>query len=210
MHNSVKLFFMKKILLLFMVSLLINCAPKKQLNTGETEWQRKMNADFKDATKSPLTEKDRATFTGLDFFKYDSAYVVTASLKRTPEAKKFKMKTSTARLPEYVKYGVVSFKLKGKTYQLNVYQNIGLLEKEGYDDYLFLPFLDDTNGDTTYGGGRYIECRIPEGNTIDINFNEAFNPYCAYSGKYSCPIVPKEDYLPTKIEAGVKAYHKKH
>ena len=200
---------MKKIILLLLIVFLNSCASKKQVPAGETEWQREMNADFKDATKSPLTEKDRATFSGLDFFKYDSTYVVTATLKLTPEAKKFKMKTSTDRLPEYVKYGVLSFDLKGKPYQLNMYQNIGLLEKEGYDDYLFLPFLDATNGDTTYGGGRYIECEIPKGNTMIINFNEAFNPYCAYSGRYSCPIVPQEDQLPMKIEAGVKAY-KKH
>ncbi len=200
---------MKKIILLLLIVLLNSCASKKQVHTGETEWQREMNADFKDATKSPLTEKDRASFSGLDFFKYDSTYVVTATLKLTPEAKKFKMKTSTDRLPEYVKYGVLFFELKGKPYQLNIYQNIGLLEKEGYEDYLFLPFLDATNGDTTYGGGRYIECEIPKGNTMIINFNEAFNPYCAYSGRYSCPIVPQEDQLPIKIEAGVKAY-KKH
>jgi len=201
---------MKKITLLVLIVLLGNCTSKKHLQVGDTDWQRQMNADFKDATKSPLTEKDRADFTGLNFFKYDSTYVVTAQLKRTPEAKKFKMKTTTNRLPEYVKYGVAAFTLKGKEYALNVYQDIGLKEKEGFDDYLFLPFLDDTNGDTTYGGGRYLECRIPKGDTLQIDFNKAFNPYCAYNGKYSCPIVPKENYLPTQIEAGVKAFKNHH
>ena len=164
------------------------------------------------ATKSPLTIKDRSKFKGLDFFKYDADYKVTATLALTPEAKVFQMKTSTTRLPEYVKYGVLSFNLKGKGYQLNIYQNIGLKEKEGYEDYLFLPFLDNTNGLTTYGGGRYIECRMPkEGvHVMTINFNEAFNPYCAYSERYSCPIVPSNDYIPLKIEAGVKAYKKEY
>jgi uncharacterized protein (DUF1684 family) len=72
---------------------------------------------------------------------------------------------------------------------------------------LFLPFLDNTNGDTTYGGGRYIDLRIPEGDTIEIDFNKAYNPYCAYNSRYSCPIVPRENYLDTNIEAGVKKFH---
>lgn len=201
---------MKNILLLLVLTVLHSCAQDKHVVLGETDWQKEMNSDFKDATKSPLTAKDRATFKNLEFFKYDSEYKVEANLELTPEAKVFHMKTSTARLPEYVKYGILSFKLKGKDYQLNIYQNIGLKEKEGYEDYLFLPFLDDTNGFTTYGGGRYIECRMPkEGiQLITIDFNEAFNPYCAYSERYSCPIVPSNDYIPLKIEAGVKAFKK--
>jgi len=197
---------MKSILYILLFVSTLSCAQDKRPISGETDFQKEINADFKDATKSPLTDKDRANFTGLKFFRYDSTYVVAATLRLTPEAKMFKMKTSTNRLPEYVKYGILSFELKGKPYQLNIYQNIGLLEKEGYDDYLFLPFLDDTNGDTTYGGGRYIECKMPKGDTMLINFNEAFNPYCAYSGRYSCPIVPREDYMPIKVEAGVRAY----
>lgn len=79
-----------------------------------------------------------------------------------------------------------------------------------YNDHLFLPFLDDTNGDATYGGGRYIDLRIPKNDIIKIDFNTAYNPYCAYNGKYSCPIVPSENYLPVKVEAGVKAFNKDH
>ena len=74
----------------------------------------------------------------------------------------------------------------------------------------FLPFLDETNGETTYGGGRYIETRIPEGDVLTIDFNKAFNPYCAYNEKYSCPIVPRENYLRIAITAGVKKYKKQY
>ena len=118
------------------------------------------------------------------------------------------MKTTTSRLPVYVKYGEITFTLKGKPHKLNVYQNQDLVKKEGYENYLFLPFLDDTNGDTTYGGGRYIDTRQPEGNTMIVDFNTAYNPYCAYNERYSCPIVPRENYLETKIKAGVKAFEK--
>ena len=71
---------------------------------------------------------------------------------------------------------------------------------------MFLPFSDETNGIESYGGGRYIDLRIPEGNTLIIDFNSAYNPYCAYNDKYSCPIVPRENYLRTRIEAGVKKF----
>lgn len=200
---------MKYFLQFFLLISVLSCAQDKQPILGETEFQRKMNADFKDATKSPLKDKDRKEFKGLDFFKFDSTYVVTATLTRTPDETPFRMKTTTDRLPMYVKYGVVTFKLKGKTHELNIYQDLDLKNQIGYDDYLFLPFLDLTNGDTTYGGGRYVECRIPKDDKIIIDFNTAYNPYCAYNEKYSCPIVPRENYLETKIEAGVKAF-KKH
>lgn len=200
---------MKLLFTLFLIVTLSACAQNKEPILGKTAWQREMNADFKDATKSPLKDKDRKKFNGLEFFEFDSTYVVKASLTRTPDEKPFKMRTTTERLPDYVKYGVVAFELHGKKYQLNIYQNLGLLTKPGYEDYLFLPFLDDTNGEGSYAGGRYVECRIPEGDSLIIDFNAAYNPYCAYNEKYSCPIVPRENYLETKIEAGVKAF-KKH
>ena len=71
-------------------------------------------------------------------------------------------------------------------------------------DHLFLPFTDNTNGVETYGGGRYIDLKIPAGNTINIDFNKAYNPYCAYSDKYSCPIPPPENHLDIEIKAGIK------
>lgn len=196
--------------LIFLIGLVatLSCAQGKQPIIGETDFQKEMNAKFKDASTSPLKDKDRKTFNGLDFFKFDSTYVVEATLKRTPDEQPFKMKTTTDRTPEYVKYGEVSFELKGELYQLNIYQNLELLDVEGYEDYLFLPFLDDTNGDETYGGGRYVESRIPDGDTITIDFNTAYNPYCAYNEKYSCPIVPRDNYLAVKVEAGVKAFNK--
>jgi len=196
------------ILSLLLVFAFLSCAQEKEPLLGETEWQKQINADFKDASKSPLKENDLKYFKGLEFFPFDSAYVVKATLERTPAEKPFKMKTTTERLPEYVKYGVVIFQLKGNTYKLNIYQNLDLMNEEGYEDYLFLPFLDDTNGEESYGGGRYVECRIPNGDALEIDFNEAYNPYCAYNDKYSCPIVPRENYVPTKVEAGVKVFEK--
>lgn len=195
---------MKKLLLVFVCLISFSCSNKKKPILGETDYQKEQNAFFKDASTSPLKEKDRKSFEGLDFFKNDSSYVVKAYLKRTPNSKPFKMKTSTDRLPIYKLYGELIFNLKGVESKLNIYQNV---DKENID-YLFLPFLDQTNGETTYSGGRYIEMSIPKSDSIIIDFNKAFNPYCAYNDKYSCPIVPKVNRLRLPIMAGVKAFKK--
>lgn len=190
----------------FCLIICVSCAQDKQPIKGETAYQKEQNAMFKDVTKSPLKEKDLKHFTGLDFFKVDSSYIVTATLQRTPNSKWFTMKTTTERVTKERIYGVLHFELKGVKCKLNIYQGKDLMKSEGYEDYLFLPFLDETNGIETYGGGRYIDARIPEGNTMVINFNEAYNPYCAYNEKYSCPVVPRENYLKLRVEAGVKAF----
>lgn len=185
---------------------ILSCNQGKKTIQGDTEFQRNLNAEFKDATKSPLKDKDRKYFEGLDFFKFDSIYVVTATLERTPNTPYFNMKTTTDRVTEERIYGILTFELKGEIYQLNIYQGKDLMTQEGFEDYLFLPFLDKTNGVESYGGGRYIDTKIPKGNTLQIDFNTAYNPSCAYNAKYSCPIVPRENYLETRVEAGVKNF----
>ena len=198
---------MKHLLTVLLFIATMSCAQEKTPIAGDTEFQRKINAEYKDATKSPLKNKDRKDFKGLDFFKFDSTFVVKASLERTPDSKWFKMQTTTSRVSDERIYGVLTFELKGQTHQLNIYQGKDLMSTEGFEDYLFLPFLDNTNGESTYGGGRYIDMKIPNANTVEIDFNRAYNPYCAYNEKYSCPIVPRENYLDIEVRAGVKKFH---
>jgi hypothetical protein len=121
----------------------------------------------------------------------------------------FLMPTTTERKSEEVVYGVVHFQLNGEEHQLEVYRNKELMLQEEHKDYLFLPFTDNTNGEETYAGGRYIDLSVPKGDSIRIDFNKAYNPYCAYNKKYSCPIVPSVNALDTKVLAGVKDF-KKH
>lgn len=200
---------MKHVIILFLISTcFFSCVKKKRALKGETEFQKNMNADFKDASKSPLKEKDRKHFEGLNFFDFDSAYIVKAFLKRTPNTDWFSMKTTTDRVSEERIYGVLTFELKGTTFNLNVYQGKALMQEEGFENYLFLPFLDKTNGFETYGGGRYIDAEIVTGNVMFIDFNKAYNPYCAYNPKYSCPIVPRVNFLNVRVEAGVKNFDK--
>ena len=165
-----------------------------------------LHQEFIDTAETPLTEEGLKKFEGLPYFLVDSTYRVKANLIRTPNEKVFEMKTSTDRLPKYVKYAEAEFELNGKKLKLNVYQNVKLSQNEKYKDYLFIPFKDFTSGEATYGGGRFIETEIPDGDILVIDFNKAFNPYCAYNHKYSCPIPPLENVLETAINAGEKAY----
>ncbi|WP_296312346.1 DUF1684 domain-containing protein [Winogradskyella sp. UBA3174] len=199
---------MRIIFILLITLSFASCAQNKKKLSFETPFQEKMNTEFKDASKSPLKSKDLKTFKSLDFFPFDSAFVVKATIKKTPDTEWFNMKTTTDRLSKERVFGILSFQLKGKSYQLNVYQGEELMQTEGFENYLFLPFLDNTNGATSYGGGRYIDLRVPIRNTVEIDFNSAYNPYCAYNEKFSCPIVPRINYLDLEVNVGVKAFVK--
>ena len=169
-------------------------------------WREKQNAEFRNPELSPLTDEDQKTFDSIAFFPISEEFYVKAFIELTPDSLPFKMKTSTDRLPDYRQWAIAHFSLHGKTIALPVYQSLGLMNKPGLKDYLFIPFTDLTNGTTTYGGGRYVEGRIPEGDTLVIDFNKAYNPYCAYNGKYSCPIPPASSYIDVEITAGEKAF----
>lgn len=169
-------------------------------------FQEELNAEFKNPESSPLPDRFRINFESLDFFEPDTNYIVEAELVRTPEALPFSMPTTTGRESTEVVYGIAKFTLNGKDHELEIYQSPELITQAEYEDYLFLPFTDNTNGEETYGGGRYLDLRIPKGNKIILNFNKAYNPYCAYNKKFSCPIVPKVNNLDTEIKVGVKAF----
>lgn len=169
-------------------------------------FQKELNEEFKDPETSPLPDRYRKDFETLDFYAPDTTYVVEAKFVRTPESLPFLMPTTTDRKTKEVVYGIAHFELNGKKRQLEIYQNQELMEQEEYRDYLFLPFTDETNDKETYAGGRYIDLRIPDGDEIRIDFNTAYNPYCAYNKKYSCPIVPGVNAMDTEVRAGVKAF----
>lgn len=171
-------------------------------------FQKKINSEFKDPEKSPLPEEELKGFRSLDFFPADPRFIVEAEFLRTPNELPFEMPTTTDRKPVYVKYGELYFSLGDREFKLNVYQSQDLRRTEAYKDYLFLPFTDPTNGETSYSGGRYVDMKIPEQKKILIDFNKAYNPYCAYSGEYSCPIPPAENHIVIPVTAGVKDYKK--
>lgn len=172
------------------------------------QWRKNQNAEFKDSLTSPLKNEDRLSFDSLAFYPINEKLYIKATITLTPDSVPFKMRTSTDRLADYRQWGIAQFVIDEKQINLPVYQNLRLLNIPEYLDYLFIPFTDLTNGDETYGAGRYVEARIPEGDTLIIDFNKAYNPYCAYNDKYSCPIPPKENHIEAEIKAGELAYDK--
>lgn len=166
--------------------------------------------DFLTSSNSPLKSQEDLAY--LRFYESDSTYRVEATVELTPKAEPFEMPTYNGQTRPHVEYAVVSFVLNGKPQQLTIYRNLNLLRLPQYRDYLFLPFKDATSGYATYGGGRYLDLRlgdIKDGRMI-IDFNKAYNPYCAYHEGYACPVPPKKNTLPIAIEAGEKTYGKAH
>lgn len=173
-------------------------------------FQRELNAEYKDPKTSPLDKKSIAGFTGHTFFPVDLSYRVEATLEVTDKEPYFKMMTSNNRPRSFRQYGIVTFTLQGQRLSLPIYQSEQLSGTDEYADYLFFPFTDLTNGHTSYSAGRYIDLRIPQtGNVLVIDFNQAYNPLCAYSNNYSCPIVPEKNHIPLEVKAGV-AFAGKH
>jgi hypothetical protein len=195
------------LLLVFLVQVSFGFAQEKFEISSAQKFQKEINAEYTDAITSPLTKEDLVSFKTLDFYPINEKYFVVAQFTRTENEKPFGMKTSTDREPLYVKYGEVEFTIDGKALKLNVYKNIELSKKKEYKNYLFLPFSDLTSGNESYIGGKYIDLKTPKGNTIAIDFNRSYNPYCAYNYKYSCPKVPLDNDLNIAIKAGVKKFH---
>lgn len=165
-------------------------------------------------TKNPRSPLKLEDLENLRFFDANLKYKVTCTFKRTPNEKPFELPTSSGKTKPFVKYGVLSFELDGKKMQLTVYQNLSLTSQPKYAQHLFLPFRDETNGDTTYGGGRYIDITIAdvEAKKPVLDFNKCYNPWCHYSDGFSCPIPPVENTLKIEIPAGEKLWlgEKKH
>ena len=204
---------MKYFLIVAFLSLIISCnSQDKRPLIGETEYQQKLNAVFKDASKSPLKNKDLKSFKGLDFFPVDSSYIIIASIEKTPDTPFLGMATNTEEKSYYRKFGILTFTLKEKEMQLTLYESLEESENPVFEDYLFLPFTDETSGNDSYGGGRYMDVfksKINTNGTLELNFNNTYNPYCAYNDDYSCPLTPRDNHLSMEILAGVKDF-KKH
>ncbi|VXD13649.1 conserved exported hypothetical protein [Marinoscillum sp. 108] len=170
------------------------------------QWQKELNEEFSDPDSSPLTAKEIKKFKGLEFYPINEAYRVEATLEILQNQQPFTIPTSSQQQKVFVKYAIARFELLGQAFEFPLYQSLQLQQSEEYKDYLFAPFTDETNGFETYGGGRYMDLRIPEGNTLMIDFNKAYNPSCAYSPNYNCPIPPRENDLTLEVKAGVKAW----
>jgi len=156
--------------------------------------------------RAPLTADDTSF---LDFFPPDPAYRLIADFTPTPEAEPFEMPTSSGKTKTFVQYGWARFAFGTDTLQLAIYRNLTLL-MDIYKNHLFLPFKDWSNGECTYGGGRYLDLSTEDiaGGKIELDFNLAYNPWCAFADGYNCPIPPSVNHLNAAIEAGEKAFQR--
>ncbi|MEO6251766.1 MAG: DUF1684 domain-containing protein [Ferruginibacter sp.] len=146
------------------------------------------------------------------FFPINKTYHITAYFERIFDTLGFTMNTSAGTKKYFYKYGRLDFTIDGKEFLLYVYQGKDLMATERYKDYLFVPFTDATNGDESYGSGRYLEFykQDIQNNTIELDFNKSYNPSCAYAAGYKCPIPPKENRLTIAIKAGEMNFGKGH
>jgi len=147
----------------------------------------------------------------LQFYPIDSNFRIHARFEYIRQPQWFTMETSGMQKQIYRTYGKLTFRLHDTLIKLNVYQSQRLMEQEEYRDYLFLPFTDHTNGEGSYEIGRYIDLRFTDihDNEVVLDFNKAYNPYCAYiEGRFNCPIPPSENFIPMAITAGEKKFSK--
>lgn len=172
------------------------------------EFRHNKDEDFGESADSPIPAHDRPGFTGLRYFPPDPALRIVAAVEKAEGGRSIRMQTSDGQERDYERAAVLRFTIDGQEYHLTAYRTPDGDESEPY----FIPFRDAQSGKDTYGAGRYLEVRAPhshdgEPRQVTLDFNLAYNPYCAYNLAYSCPIPPAENTLPIAIRAGEMTYH---
>jgi uncharacterized protein (DUF1684 family) len=162
------------------------------------------DAFFAQQLQSPITPQDRPWFKGLEYYPPDPNYSFELELYEHPEKQSVRMAYTKGDEQDFVRWGEFRFKIDGREQALQAYKS----NRE--EEMLFIPFKDATSGKKTYGAGRYLDLeperdRTTEGKWI-LDFNQAYNPWCAYSEAYTCPFVPSENWLEVQILAGEKDY----
>ena len=166
------------------------------------EYRKQKDWFFENDQHSPLAAEQKESFQGLDYFPEDTQLRFETEIEPFKEQVHVEMQTSTGDLQEYTKYGRFQFDVDGESAELTIYTSA--------DGGAFVPFVDGTSGKETYGAGRYLELEHLAGNKYRVDFNLAYNPWCAYSPFFSCPIPPQENRLSVPIRAGEKNFSSSH
>lgn len=200
-------FFQFLVSFVFLHSVLIGCnhsSTKSSLNTYTDSLivvRKQLNKDLKNNPNSPIPKAEREKFVGLNYFPPNEEWVIKAKVTQLSNLNTIQLTTSTGEMRKMVEIVSLEFQYKSDSFRLIGYAELNSNYKE-----LFIPFFDNTNGDETYAGGRYLEILNPKSDSLVIDFNTAFNPYCHYNNLFSCPIPPNENSLSLKITAGEKKW----
>ena len=164
----------------------------EQFRADKDTWMRT-------APNGPLTPEQQASFAGLSYFPENAALRFAATVERSAADDEIVVATSTGDERLLRRYGRFRFEVEGQLAELTIYE-----AAHGF----FLPFVDSLAGTETYGAGRYLEPEPLDENTFLVDFNVAYNPYCAYNDRWSCPLTPFENRVAVPIRAGEKLYEK--
>jgi len=162
-----------------------------------TDFRLDKDEFFKHHPQSPFTPEQQQVFTGLEYFPENDDLRLEVTVEKFSDQQPMQMQTSTGGVQAYVRYGRFKFHVDGQLAELTIYQS-----SNGY----FLPFVDSLAGTETYPAGRYLEPEPLPGERFLVDFNVAYNPYCAYNDMWSCPITPAENRLNVPIRAGEKLF----
>jgi len=199
---------MKRRYFLLLFTLIVFCHDTHAQKNGYIDSLTKFQKAYADSHEI-VKPADKKYF---KFYPVNSSYQVLARFEKITDSAGFIMKTSGSKLPTYFRYGNVFFQIGKIDLKLTVYQSRDLMNNPQYKDYLFIPFTDLTSGETSYAGGRYLDLLISDisNNNLLIDFNKAYNPYCAYATGFNCPIPPRENNLSIDIKAGEMNFGKTH
>ncbi len=198
---------MQKLVLISYI-ILYSCSVPKNADFYQKElkvFREKYIKGFIENTRSPLVAEDLAF---LDFYTGDPSWNLTCKCVKVENAKPFEMPTYSGVTRTYILHSIATCTRNKVKFSLNLYKNIHQPINPIYKNNLFLPFKDYTNGEETYGGGRYINLLDTDivGNKIIIDLNKSYNPWCTYSDGFNCPIPPRENHLELAVKAGEKSY----
>jgi len=161
------------------------------------QFRKEKDEFFRQSPQSPLLPEQQASFTGLSYFPENPELRLSVEVNRFPEEQEVKIQTNTGDVQTYRRFGRFKFEVEGQPAELTIFEN-----ENGY----FLPFADSLAGQETYGAGRYLEPERRADGRFEVDFNLAYNPYCAYNERWSCPITPPENRLKVPIRAGERNF----
>lgn len=203
--RSRRLLFCKLAIIVFLIAGCQNYTPEQEAIIAEIKQEREeKDRDFREHEQSPLLPEDKENFRGLNYFPVDLSLRFEGAIVKYDSVIADTIVGTKGEARPAIKYGYFPFNYRGKECRLEVYKI--LRDNPEYAKYLFLGFTDASGGKETYGGGRYIDMVENEENYYVVDFNRAYNPYCAYNPKYSCAIPPATNRLPFAVNAGEKIF----